>query len=227
MTQLGFAFNADECIGCKVCVAACKDVHSLPVGFKLRKVVTGEAGSWELDNTSGLVQPRDVFSYSISYSCMHCANPACMAKCPKHAISKDARTGIVSIDERLCVGCGACAKACPWSAPVVVPRIDGTRVSRKCDLCHDALAAGEEPACVAACLMRCLKVVEFADSPDDGPKPIDVPMGYEHAKICADPLLASAPQAGPHFAVVPHRGLVAHPDAAVRIHSMPEEYENG
>lgn len=211
MTQLGFSFNSDECIGCKVCVAACKDVHNLPVGYKLRKVVTGEAGGWSIDAASGELQPCNVFSYSVSYSCMHCAQPACLAACPKGAISKDPETGIVSIDQELCIGCGTCAKACPWDAPVVVPRIDGKRVSRKCDLCAGLLAEGEEPACVAACLMRCLKVVELPEA----------------SGAFGDPLIPDAPELGPHYLFVPHRGRVQNPDAEIRVHSMPEEYING
>jgi anaerobic dimethyl sulfoxide reductase subunit B (iron-sulfur subunit) len=279
MTQLGFYFNANECIGCKVCVAACKDVHNLPVGYKLRKVVTGEAGGWETDAASGVLQPRDVFAYSVSYSCMHCAHPACMEACPKGAVSKDADTGIVSIDQALCIGCGRCAKACPWDAPVVVPGIDGTRVSRKCDLCADLLAQGEEPACVAACLMRCLKVVVFdgdayvpvtyaptapplappagvsearRSAAQDAAHPSCAPLlhaldeGFEFSVQtaqdtpaggamgtdgatpgAADPLIADVPELEPHYLFVPHRGRVEHPDARIRVHSMPEEYING
>ena len=215
MTQLGFLFNADECTGCKVCVAACKDVNDLPVGYKLRRVVTGEAGAWETDAASGLPVPAGVFSYSVSYACMHCDAPACLVKCPRQAISKDAATGIVSIDGTRCIGCGTCARACPWDAPVVVPRIDGTRVARKCDLCRTLLAAGEEPACVAACAMRCLKLVENPCAVAGGTK----------AEL-RDPLLAYAPELGPNMRLLPHRGLVAHPDAPVRVHSMPEEYRN-
>lgn len=211
MTQLGFSFNANECSGCKVCVAACKDVHNLPVGYKLRYVVTGEAGGWEVDAASGLLQPVDVFSYSVSYACMHCDTPACMAKCPKKAIQKDAETGIVWIDQQLCIGCGTCAKACPWEAPVVIPAIDGTRKSWKCDLCRDLLAAGEEPACVAACSMRCLKVVEFGA---DG-----TPFH--------DALIPDDPGIGAHYCFTPHREVVKHPGVEVRVHSMPEEYING
>ena len=225
MTQLGFSFNANECTGCKVCVAACKDVHNLPVGYKLRHVVTGEAGGWEVDAASGLLQPVDVFSYSVSYACMHCANPACMAKCPKKAIQKDADTGIVWIDQELCIGCGTCAKACPWGAPAVIPRIDGTRKSWKCDLCRDLLAAGEEPACVAACSMRCLKVVEFSATDASAESPAGRSGGAD-AGAFHDPLLADDPGVGAHYRFTPHRGVVAHPDAEVRIHSMPEEYQN-
>lgn len=211
MTQLGFAFDSNACTGCKACVVACKDVHNLPVGYKLRKAVTGEAGSWEVDAVSGLLQPMGVFAYSISYSCMHCDHPACLEACPKAAIAKDAETGVVHVDEGACIGCGRCARACPWEASVVVPRIDGTRKARKCDLCRDLLAQGEEPACVAACSMRCLKVVEMgADAPP-----------------FRDPLLAEAPELGPNFLLDPNRALLAHPDAQVRVHSMPEEYRNG
>ena len=219
MTQLGFSFNADECIGCKVCVAACKDVHALPVGYKLRKVVTGEAGTWVRDANTGLLQPVDVFSYSVSYACMHCSKPACMEKCPKRAISKDVTTGIVSIDQELCIGCGSCVRACPWEAPVLVPRIDGTFSSRKCDLCHDLLAKGEEPACVAACLMRCLKLEEFPDAPSGS--------AADASRLRPDPLVPWDAEAGAHYRFTPHREMLRHPDAEVRIHSMPEEYQNG
>ena len=212
MTQLAFSFNANECTGCKACVAACKDVHNLPVGYKLRHVLTGEAGGWDVDPVSGLLQPVGVFSYSVSYACMHCDAPACMAKCPKTAIRKDADTGIVWIDQELCIGCGTCSQACPWSAPVVIPRIDGTRKSWKCDLCRDLLALGEEPACAAACAMRCLNVVD-ADLSRDG--------GFH------DALLADDPGVGANFLFTPHREVAANPGAEVRIHSMPEEYLNG
>jgi hypothetical protein len=40
-------------------------------------------------------------------------------------------------------------------------------------------------------------------------------------------LLPDAPELGPNMAMVRHRGLLEHPDAVVRVHSMPEEYVNG
>ena len=108
--QLGFYFNADECVGCKACVIACKDIHNLPTGKKFRKVLTGEVGSWDLEKG---VAPAGVFSYSISLSCNHCNNPACLAACRKGAIRKDENTGAVVIDEELCVGSRLVYKSLP------------------------------------------------------------------------------------------------------------------
>jgi Fe-S-cluster-containing dehydrogenase component len=105
---------------------------------------------------------------------------------------------------------------------VVVPRIDGTRRARKCNLCRELLAAGEEPACVAACAMRCLKLAEF---PDAAPGAAGG-AGLEDAEGFGEPLLADAQELGPHLAFSPHRGRIANPGASVRIHSMPEEYAN-
>lgn len=221
MTQMGFLFNANECTGCKACVVACKDVNALPVGYKLRHVVTGEAGEWRIDAASGLPVPQGVFSYSVSYSCMHCSQPACLPKCPRQAIGKDPLTGIVSIDQDACIGCGACARACPWDAPVVVPRIDGVRKARKCDFCQGLLALGEEPACVAACAMRCLKALDLHEPGVSGGAQGAPPGAF------GDALLADEPGLGPNMVFVSHRSAAGLPSDAVRVHSMPEEYENG
>ena len=83
---------------------------------------------------------------------MHCADPACVAACPTGAMTKR-DDGIVYVDQEICVGCGACAQACPYNAPHL---ISAAGVMGKCDLCRDLVDAGQNPACVDACLMRCL-----------------------------------------------------------------------
>ncbi|MGN0060051.1 MAG: hypothetical protein ACI362_06125 [Coriobacteriales bacterium] len=45
MAQSAFYFDAENCVGCRTCQVACKDVHDLPVGVNYRYVrtyLTGE-----------------------------------------------------------------------------------------------------------------------------------------------------------------------------------------
>lgn len=211
--QLGFYFNADECVGCKACVIACKDIHNLPTGKKFRKVLTGEVGSWDLEKG---VAPAGVFSYSISLSCNHCNNPACLAACRKGAIRKDENTGAAVIDEELCVGCGLCIKACPYDAPV---RFKDQKKTYKCDMCLERLAEGREPACVATCMMRCLQVA-----------PIDeLRQNHSDLKVrgfATNALLSDESITKPNIVVVPHRFDTGLRAEEVTLTSMPEEYLN-
>ena len=47
----------------------------------------------------------------------------------------------------------SCTKACPYSHPVLIKELN---VVHRCDGCINLRAAGEKPACVAACPMRAL-----------------------------------------------------------------------
>ena len=66
-------------------------------------------------------------------------------------------------------------EACPYSAPQFV---EAKGVTQKCDMCAELQAHGEEPACVAICPQRALKVgdlselrAEFGDCADVAPLP--------------------------------------------------------
>ena len=110
MTQLGFFIDLTKCTGCQTCTVACKDAHSLEVGRNFRKVLEAESGSWKQDKATGAWH-QDVCAYYVSISCNHCADPACVKVCPTKAHFKRKEDGLVVIDTKKCIGCGACAMA--------------------------------------------------------------------------------------------------------------------
>src|SRR5207248_2957166 len=154
-------------VRCGHCAWSCAESHDDGVSRLVRrgdKVVTAiadapfEARARSLESAN---EPERA-SLLVPNTCQHCEQPACMIDCPTGAIGRDPR-GDVFIRESLCIGCGACAKACPWDNVQIAPRSQSARkrlplvagaaplsdlVAVKCDLCRD-VASG--PACVSAC----------------------------------------------------------------------------
>jgi Fe-S-cluster-containing dehydrogenase component len=100
------------------------------------------------------------WSLNIPRRCMHCDNPACATICPFAANHKH-ETGAVVINGDVCFGGAKCRTVCPWNIPQrqsgvgiylhIAPTLAGNGVMFKCDLCHDRLLEGKNPACVDAC----------------------------------------------------------------------------
>lgn len=137
----GFYFDTTRCIGCCTCMIACKGKNQLEPGVNFRKVSHFETGKFP-----------DATVYHVSLSCQHCENPACVAACPTGAMYKSDE-GVVLHDDEMCIGCENCAKACPYGEPVLIPELN---IVQKCDSCVALRAKGQDPACVEACLTRCL-----------------------------------------------------------------------
>ena len=144
MAQMGFYFDADNCIGCHTCRVACKDVNRLEIGEDYRHVTSYCTGSG-----------FDVHMYHISIACNHCSVPACVAYCTTGAMYKDDETGLVLHDHEVCIGCETCTTSCPYSHPILIKRLG---ITGKCDACAGLRFMGEEPSCVASCPQR---VIEF------------------------------------------------------------------
>ncbi len=136
--QHGFYFNADNCIACHACEAACAEKNDTPAHLAFRSVGYLEGGSYPA-----------VARLNISMACNHCDNPVCLKGCPTRAYTKFAEYGAVLQDPDICFGCGYCTWVCPYNAPQLDP-VAG-HVS-KCNMCVDRLEAGLKPACAAACL---------------------------------------------------------------------------
>ncbi|MBM4180685.1 MAG: dimethyl sulfoxide reductase anchor subunit [Betaproteobacteria bacterium] len=140
--QHGFFFNADNCIACHACEAACSEKNDNPAHIAFRSVGFVEGGVYP--NTQRL---------NISMACNHCDNPVCLKGCPTRAYTKFAEYGAVLQDPDICFGCGYCTWVCPYNAPQLDP-VKG-QVS-KCNMCVDRLEVGLKPACVSACLGKAL-----------------------------------------------------------------------
>lgn len=140
--QHGFFFDADNCIGCHACEAACSEKNDNPAHIAFRSVGFVEGGTYPAYQR-----------INISMACNHCDNPVCLKGCPTRAYTKFAEYGAVLQDADICFGCGYCTWVCPYNAPQLDP-VKG-QVS-KCNMCVDRLEVGLKPACVSACLGKAL-----------------------------------------------------------------------
>jgi DMSO reductase iron-sulfur subunit len=140
--QHGFYFNADHCIACHACEAACSEKNDLPAHIAFRSVGYLEGGSYPAYQR-----------LNISMACNHCDDPVCLKGCPTRAYTKFAEYGAVLQDPDICFGCGYCTWVCPYNAPQL--DTEAGHVS-KCNMCVDRLEVGLKPACVAACLAGAL-----------------------------------------------------------------------
>ena len=158
MSQQAFYFDGTRCTGCKTCQMACKDYKNIDLGISFRHVYEVTIGDTVKD-ADGILTTTCV-SYPLSMSCNHCDSPICFEKCPQSAIIKDADTGLMSIDEEKCIGCGTCAIVCPYSAPKVD---EEKKKAVRCDLCADRVTQGKQPICVEACPLRALDFGEISE----------------------------------------------------------------
>jgi CRP-like cAMP-binding protein/ferredoxin len=131
--------DLERCTRCDACVRACADAH---------------------DGVTRLVREGQRFDhYLVATSCRHCRDPLCMVGCPVGSIRR--RNSLEVIIENWCIGCGLCAKNCPYGNinlhPFNVmendPSSPGHQIAvmkkkaASCDLCTEHA----EPTCVYAC----------------------------------------------------------------------------
>ena len=131
--------DLEKCTRCDQCVRACADAH---------------------DGVTRLVREGLRFDkYLVATSCRSCRDPLCMVGCPVGSIRR--RNSMEIIIEDWCIGCGLCARNCPYGNlnlhPFTVQVPDPAQPARMiattkkkatgCDLCMEHA----EPSCVYAC----------------------------------------------------------------------------
>lgn len=164
MTRYGMAIDQSRCIGCHACSMACKIANNLPADILYNRVIT--VGSDYIDCASGTYEAPEL-EY-LPMQCQHCDEPACLQVCPTGATQKDPDTGIVYVDDELCIGCESCIKACPYDGVRTLlpgeptyhldmavgeadaPAHTGGTVE-KCTFCKNLIDRGETPACMVLC----------------------------------------------------------------------------
>lgn len=163
--QYGMVIDLNKCVGCHACAVACKAEWEVPTQY---------GRNW-LRRLGPSITPQGLASTYYPGLCNHCDQPACVDACPADTVEmefKDVKTGktvtmevaatwkdpfngTVQIDKTRCLGCGACADACPYGARYVNPDLaddDSEGKADKCTYCMPRVAAGLAPACVQTCL---------------------------------------------------------------------------
>lgn len=151
--QHGFYFNADNCIACHACEAACSEKNDLPSHIAFRSVGYVEGGSYPAYKR-----------LNISMACNHCDDPVCLKGCPTRAYTKFAEYGAVLQDPEICFGCGYCTWVCPYNAPQLDQEAGQVE---KCNMCVDRLEVGLKPACVSSCLAGALDFGVIETTPEN------------------------------------------------------------
>jgi formate dehydrogenase beta subunit len=145
---LGMLYDATLCIGCKVCMVACREANDVPYPEDAELYYDPEDLSANCITIIKLFRGEEEFSF-VKRQCMHCVDPACVAACPFTAMLKR-EDGVVVWDGDRCVGCRYCEIGCPFNIPKFEWESRNPKIV-KCELCKHRLAEGHEPACVEEC----------------------------------------------------------------------------
>ena len=169
----GFIVDTNRCIGCGLCVVACKDENNVPdepeyTRTWVERHTTTADGVVHVDSPEGGIYgfepglaPAAVDGSAVTdvrfvpRLCMQCEESPCTTVCPVGATYR-AADGVILVDEDRCNGCGYCVVACPYGARYIVPAGDVTPrgvagVADKCTFCYHRITNGGRPACVEVC----------------------------------------------------------------------------
>lgn len=163
------AIDVDKCIGCGLCVEACKQENNVipkPCYFRtwveryvIKKAEPGSdraRGEVIIDSPNGGLEgfpptpvPKEhiLKSFFVPKLCNQCEKSPCDQACPVGA-TFSTPDGVVLVDQDYCIGCGFCIQACPYGCRFFNPI---TRTANKCTLCYHRITRGLKPACAEVC----------------------------------------------------------------------------
>jgi formate dehydrogenase iron-sulfur subunit len=156
----GVLHDMTRCVGCRQCEEACNEVNSLPApeqpftdsGVLKQERRTTEKAYTVVNQYQVNGQKKPIFR---KIQCNHCLEPACASACFVRAFQKT-KTGAVTYDPNVCVGCRYCMIACPFEIPAYEYNEAFTPRVMKCTMCYPRISQGQLPGCVEACPMEAL-----------------------------------------------------------------------
>lgn len=174
----GFVVDTTKCVGCGMCVKACKLENGVPFDSPVSRTwveryIKTKDGEVIIDSPKlardgyitneplGKQIPEENISkaYFVPKLCNHCEHPSCVKICPVGATYKTS-DGVVLVDKEWCIGCGYCITNCPYGARFFHPE---THVVDKCTFCYHRISKGMKSACVEACAYGARKIGDLND----------------------------------------------------------------
>lgn len=135
----------ERCQGCKSCELACAVEHSKSKNlFAAITETLSPKKRLFVESGEGKIFP---------VQCRHCEKAPCVAVCVSGALNRDESKEIVSHNKERCIKCSMCVMVCPFG--VILKDLESKAII-KCDRCPDR----EEPACVEACPVEALFIVD-------------------------------------------------------------------
>ena len=161
---IGMLFDSTLCVGCKACVAMCKEVNDMPptiegdnLSWDSARDLSGETLNVIKVYKNGTAESKDKEIDGFCFekrSCMHCVDPGCVSVCPVTAMRIDPDTGIVTHHADVCIGCRNCMVGCPYNVPQFEYDKPFGQI-QKCQMCNQAgverIKNGQMTGCAEAC----------------------------------------------------------------------------
>jgi len=161
---VGMLFDSTLCVGCKACVAKCKEVNDKP------PVIEGDKLAWDSARDlspetlnvikvykNGTAETKDqvIDGYCFEKrSCMHCVDPGCVSVCPVTAMRHDKKTGIVTYHADACIGCRNCMVGCPYNVPQFEYDNPFGQI-QKCQMCNQEGVSRIDKGLMTGCAEAC------------------------------------------------------------------------
>lgn len=142
--------DTKKCSGCMSCMMACTLAHEGGINLSHARIQIKK-------NVFGTYPDDDIEQYV----CRQCADAPCVDACPTGAMHIDEKSGVRVIDEKTCIGCQKCARACKYK-PTRIAFDHERRVSLKCDLCQntphwdEAGGVRGKQACINVCSLQAI-----------------------------------------------------------------------